>query len=324
MADSPESGLPAISTAMPWQGESWARLGEQFSQKRLPHALLLGGAAYSGKARFAMALARLLLCHQPRDGLNCGECHACELSRAGTHGDLRWVAPEEGKQQIKIDYIRDAIAFSGHTAGLGERKVIVITPAEAMNRNSANALLKCLEEPAENTHLMLLSSSPVRLLPTVRSRCQQHTLSQPTPEQSLAWLDLTTGERSQSERLLGLAGNQPLLAAELWANPELESLVALPEMLAALIGGRGERRKVVQAAKDLSPAEFLAQVVRFLQSHAQSLSAEALASPRGRVLFQLLDDCIGQRRAFAAGANPNRELFIENLLLMLETRLGPA
>ena len=139
------SKLPDISTALPWQREEWARLVSQVENEQLPHALLLAGVRYVGKARLALAMARLLLCHQPEAGHNCGKCHACELSRSGNHGDFRWLEPEAGKSRvIKIDQIRQLVEFAGKTASLGRRKVIVLSPADSMNTQAANALLKLL------------------------------------------------------------------------------------------------------------------------------------------------------------------------------------
>ena len=135
------SGLPLTSAPLPWQAEAWARLGQQLSDSSLPHALLLAGTANSGKSRLALALARLLLCQAPSGGLNCGKCHACELSASGSHGDLRWLQPEERGKAIKIDQIRDTVSFATKTANFGANKVVVIAPADAMNINAANALL---------------------------------------------------------------------------------------------------------------------------------------------------------------------------------------
>ena len=105
------TGLPEVSEALPWQQDIWRRLDEQLASGRLPHALLLAGAAGTGKSHLALALARRLLCAQPENGLNCGRCHACQLSAAGSHGDFRWVQPEDKSRVIKIDQVRQAVTF---------------------------------------------------------------------------------------------------------------------------------------------------------------------------------------------------------------------
>ncbi|MDG4870023.1 DNA polymerase III subunit delta', partial [Guyparkeria sp. 1SP6A2] len=82
------------------------------------------------------------------------------------------MSPEEGKRQIRIDPIREVNRFVSQTAQQGGYRVIVVSPAEAMNIAAANALLKSLEEPGEKTLFILLSDVPSRTLPTIRSRCQ--------------------------------------------------------------------------------------------------------------------------------------------------------
>ena len=81
------SNIPEVSAPLPWQAETWMRLNQQLAQEQLPHALLLTGLQYTGKARLALALARLLLCAAPAGGLNCGKCHSCELSASENRPD---------------------------------------------------------------------------------------------------------------------------------------------------------------------------------------------------------------------------------------------
>ena len=134
--------LPAVNAPLPWQAQDWSRLGLQVQNRLLPHGLLLDGPQAIGKAQFALALARLLLCQQPQDGLNCGRCHPCELSASGSHGDFRWLQPEGKSRVIKIDQVRQLVEFATKTASFGKRKVVVLSPANSMNISAANALLK--------------------------------------------------------------------------------------------------------------------------------------------------------------------------------------
>ncbi|HSW52736.1 MAG TPA: hypothetical protein VLG93_05865, partial [Sulfuricaulis sp.] len=129
----------------PWHGALWSALARQFEQ--LPHALLLQGRPGLGKHDFAVQLAQALLCEQARDGMACGQCHCCRLFAAGTHPDLAGVGLVEDAKSIAVDQIRalgDFLSLRPHTAA---RKVVIISPAEAMNINAANSLLKLLEEP---------------------------------------------------------------------------------------------------------------------------------------------------------------------------------
>ena len=117
--------LPAVSVPMPWQVAAWEQLHQQIQSDQLPHAILIAGMADTGKNRMALALARLLLCHTPEAGHNCGNCHACQMSKAGSHGDFRWLEPQGKSRVIKVDQIREVVTFGTKTASLGQRKVIV-------------------------------------------------------------------------------------------------------------------------------------------------------------------------------------------------------
>ena len=140
----------------PWQLQEWQQLSQQIAAKKLPHALMFAGAKGIGKRHLAEALAQLLLCLSPIEGTPCGKCRGCMLNKAQNHPDLIVISPEEGAKGIKVDQVRALIEDLGKTAQQGGYKVVVLEPAEAMNANAANALLKSLEEPAASTLLILV------------------------------------------------------------------------------------------------------------------------------------------------------------------------
>lgn len=210
---------------LPWHISELERLLTEKS--RLPHALLLRGREGIGKMVFASALAQALLCESPEPtGIACGLCAACHWFEAGSHPDYRQIEPEhlaesseeQGSDKksglhIAIEPIRalpDFIGISSHRGGL---KVVVIHPAESLNVNAANALLKSLEEPPAQTVFLLVSHRPNSLLPTIKSRCQHIVLPAPTHQSALAWLK-TQGSANPE---LGLAqtGNSPLAALQI-------------------------------------------------------------------------------------------------------------
>ena len=197
----------------PWQAPLWQQL---VSRKQHAHAYLLQGPAGIGKRVLADQLAAWLLCQQPQALSACGACKSCHLLAAGSHPDLYALQPEEKDKAIKVDQVRDLVGFVVQTAHLGGRKVVVIEPAEGMNPNAANALLKSLEEPAGNTVMLLISHQPSRLLPTIKSRCVQQNC--PLPADSLAWLQqsLPQLDQQQAAELLALAGGSPLTAKQLF------------------------------------------------------------------------------------------------------------
>ena len=204
---------------------------------QLPHAILIHGAAGTGKLEFAKEAAALLLCRSPAQRGNaqaaCGECASCTLLRLGNHPDFFHVQPEADaagtadateagepggekrkklSSQIRIEQIRDLTDSIQTGTHQGGRRVLLISPAEAMNKATANALLKTLEEPPPGTVILLVSGNPDRLLPTLRSRCQRIALGEPDRDLALGWLKQQGV--ADPEGGLALAGGAPLRALE--------------------------------------------------------------------------------------------------------------
>lgn len=314
--------LPEISPPLPWQADAWQQFNRQLQDDTLPHALMLAGPMHSGKTRLAVALARRLLCNSPSGGLNCGACHACGLSANGSHGDLRWLAPQEKSRTIKIDQIREAVGFATRTAGFGERKVLVLAPADAMNTNAANALLKCLEEPSPGTFLILVCDQLHSVPATIRSRCQIVKLPVPDAPVALEWLDKATGDSGESQRLLELADGMPLLAEAMYREAGGDQLIAVRAACRQLTAGT---IGVFEAADMMSHApaeEVLEQIAGAVRRELRARSAAGLASHGGRALFGLLDELVNMQRAVRGGANPNAQLMTEVLLQKLHSILG--
>lgn len=184
-----------------WQQSIWQQL--QQSSERLPHALLLYGQPGIGKLDFAKSLSQSLLCKSPQtDGKACGHCDSCHWFDDGSHPDFRDIHPEdEGddtgtkktkkkkKKIITVQQVRGLSDFMNLTShnDVGLR-IILIQPAETMNVESANALLKMLEEPANNAMFILVSHQLPRLLPTITSRCHKIAMPVPNVTEASAWL----------------------------------------------------------------------------------------------------------------------------------------
>jgi DNA polymerase-3 subunit delta' len=203
-----------VADAYPWQDSLWQQLA---GRSQHAHAYLFHGPAGIGKRALAERLMARLLCQRPDGPDACGQCKSCHLLAAGTHPDNYILQPEEADKAIKVDQVRDLVSFVVQTAQLAGRKVVLVEPAESMNVNAANALLKSLEEPSGNTVLLLISHQPSRLLPTVKSRCVQQACPLPSEAMSLAWLAQALPGCSADEHreLLFLAACSPLLAVQM-------------------------------------------------------------------------------------------------------------
>jgi DNA polymerase-3 subunit delta' len=175
---------PRETFALLGQDAALGRAARAIRGGRPPGAWLITGAPGVGKATLAYRIARYLLAH------GAGDAGAADLAVAEdktaarqvvaqSHPGLlilkRAVNPKTGKLMtvLSVDEIRRLADFFGMTSGAGGWRVAIVDTADDMNDNAANALLKMLEEPPANAMLLLLSNTPGRLLPTIRSRCQR-------------------------------------------------------------------------------------------------------------------------------------------------------
>ena len=176
-------------TGLPWLDAPFAAVRASAAAGRLPQGLLVQDAPGAGGLRLVKRITQLVLC-TAGEAAPCGSCSSCQRVETGEHPDLLRIAPgEESKlQQITVDDIRQACEQLVMTSYEGRGSVAVIHPADAMNPNAANALLKTLEEPRPRLHILLVTSRPSALPATVRSRCQLLKIPPPDRATVLAWL----------------------------------------------------------------------------------------------------------------------------------------
>ena len=178
------------------------------AQGRLPHAVLLTGAAGLGKRAAAGWVAERWL------GMGAAPPMPAYPAPRPEHADLHWVEPLEGKQGIGIDQVRELVAELELTSYEGRGKVAVIDPADSLNEHAANALLKTLEEPPGNSLLMLVADRIAGLPATIYSRCQRLAVPLPPERAALEWLErLRPGVAWLP--VLHAAGGAPLAAVAL-------------------------------------------------------------------------------------------------------------
>jgi DNA polymerase-3 subunit delta' len=212
-----------MTVLYPWQTDSWRSL--LGLRNRLPHALLLKGAQGIGKFDLAMQFAQSLLCESPQeeDGFACQHCMSCHWFTNNAHPDFRLIQPEvleqteeiskKPSQEISVVKIRELSDFNNLSSHRGGYRIVLLHPAEAMNANSANALLKVLEEPTEKLLFILVTHKPQQLLPTILSRCISLAIQTPSVETGLAWLK--EQGVTHPENMLSNSGFSPLRALQL-------------------------------------------------------------------------------------------------------------
>jgi len=266
---------------LPWAEPAAEQVRAAWSHGRLHHALLLHGADGLGKRAFALWLGRALLCEAKTDTLDaCGRCAACQLTLAGSHPDLRIVEPEEDKQQISIDQIRQACEALGMTAFRGGYKVAIVDPAHQMTPAAANSLLKTLEEPAANTVLILLTSRPTALPATIRSRCRKLGLRAPSTELASAWLQKEQTAPVDS-RLVHFSGGAPLKALA-YADGSFDTLnQQMQASFSDLLAGKADVMEVAKFWAD----EALPERLRWLDVTLCSLARGAITGSAEFVTF---------------------------------------
>jgi DNA polymerase-3 subunit delta' len=260
---------------------------------RPSHAYLFHGPAGAGKREVARAFAAELLADGAADPDN-----ARERVHHGVHPDLTWVTPSGATEMLVGDIDEPVVASATRTPFEARRRVFVIERAETMNEQSQNKMLKTLEEPAAFAHLVLLSSRPGKLLPTISSRCQLVRFDAPPPEaiaQRLADEDGLDPAAADAAARLGLgdaerARSAPALRphAEAYARAALHGDLSERPWLALLAQARraGDR---AQAAVEERVAAELELLPKRDQKRAEREGGEAAKRAQRRARMGALD-----------------------------------
>jgi len=295
----------------PWNEPIFESLRRRL--ETLPHALLLHGPRGVGKLALAERVAQLMLCEAGDTARKpCGVCDGCRWFLGGNHPDFRRLEPEalakippeteeeapsrgaKPSHEIKVDQVRELADFLNIGSHRGRRRVVLVHPAEDMNPNAANALLKGLEEPPAGAMFILVAHRPAGLLATIRSRCVAVPVPVPAQEAALEWL---TGQGvKDAGRWLPYAGGAPLQALEYASDSE-----ALERLLGAI---RGRTQILVDDRKGL---EALADALQKIALD-QALSGFGAAAKYGTKGSKLSLGGVKSWLAFARQMGQNRAL----------------
>ncbi|MCZ6747940.1 MAG: DNA polymerase III subunit delta' [SAR324 cluster bacterium] len=187
------------------------RLRAVIAHERVPSAMLFLGPHGVGKSTVALELAKALNCLEA-PGEGCGACPSCRKIAAGVHGDMDTIAPDG--QFIKIDQVRALADRLGLIPFDARKRVIVLREAERLNPAAANAFLKTLEEPPEDTLLVLTATSASLLLETIVSRCMPLRFT-PLGAETVRAILVEEGKLSEAELDFAVRHSQGRIRAEL-------------------------------------------------------------------------------------------------------------
>lgn len=320
--------MPDPGTAhslLPWLAPLARQLAEVRARDRLPHAILVHEAPGAGGAWLARWTLRLLFC-SAGSARPCGSCRDCAQVSAGQHPDCLFVHPLEDSRQIRIDQVRELARELALTSHGGGYKAAVIAPADALNVQAANALLKTLEEPPARTLLVLVCTQPSRLPATILSRCLRLRAAAPSREECARWLAGSVGPGNWAAAIEVL-GAAPLLLAQ--SDPQ--GLARLHEdvtgTLAGAIGGSLDPGQTAERWGRGADYELrLLCIENWLTDRIRRAAAQGRPSPEMRSgahlsesasdlnirsLFELLDE---SRELRALADTPlNRTLALERL-----------
>lgn len=246
---------------------------------RTSHAYLFLGAPGSGKLDAAWALAQALLCE--REGEHgCGACDACVRVARRTHPDVHLYQPESATGYV-IAQTRALLEEVALAPIRGTAKVYIIDRAEQLRANTANALLKTLEEPPAGVTFILLGTSAEAILPTIVSRCQCVPFRMVAPERAAAAVERATGVARERCRMALAAAGSPARAIEFLKSADRQAarrtvLRAVDALLHADEADILSSAKEVILAADAPLAEVESTQKAILEQNADYLSRGAL------------------------------------------------
>jgi DNA polymerase-3 subunit delta' len=297
---------------------------------RLHHAYLFVGPEGVGKRTVAVALAKTLHCEEAANDF-CGGCAACARIQNGNHPDVRVVEILAGKKEISIQQVREVERDLNFRSFSGKRKIAIIDPATSMNLSAQNALLKTLEEPPQDSLLILIAANAGGLLPTLRSRCLRLPFGPLTRDAVAGFLITNKGIDKEEARFIAAVSMGSLGAAlRLDKEEYLERRQSWAEKVSSLTSGdyraASEAAEAIASNKEeaLQFLEWAETWYRDLLIHAvtensaETINVDMLAEIRSQAANGQVERLLSTfaQTARAAGRiqrNLNRRMVLESL-----------
>jgi DNA polymerase-3 subunit delta' len=308
-------------------------LKRAIAEGRLGQGLIMAGPRGVGKRLFAIALAQALNCEHLTSGDACGACVPCQKIATGEHPDVQTVQPDG--HFIKINQMRQLRRESQYKTFEGRRRVLIVDEAEKMRQEAANSILKTLEEPPDDSLIILITSKPYALLDTVRSRCQMLNFAPLQPAEIESHLAANCRRPLEEIRLLArLADGSIGRALEIDLGQYRQKRQLALELIGALISG--DELKLMGAAeylgRKLEREDFLEHMDALMLVLYDLFRMKLCEPAESLVNVDMADELAGLARAASANLladwvecleeilrnlnrNINRQLALERFLI---------
>ncbi|MBY5520277.1 DNA polymerase III subunit delta' [Rhizobium leguminosarum] len=319
---------PGENTKLFGHAEAEAFLAQSYRSGKGHHAILIEGPEGIGKATLAFRFANHVLSHPDPETApeTIGDPDPVspvsrQIASGASHNLLHLARPVDEKtgkvkSAITVDEVRRAGKFFSQTSGTGNWRIVIIDPADDMNRNAANAILKILEEPPKRALFLVLSHAPGRLLPTIRSRCLPLKLA-PLADDALVAALAHLGISGEGGAVLSAAKGSVGEALKLLNYGGGEIIAAYDEMLSA--EGPTARKVMHRLADALSGREsdtifdfFVSHVGDDIMNRARAAAGEGQIAAAER-LARLYSE-ITERLTISDGYNLDRKQTIISIL----------
>jgi DNA polymerase III subunit delta' len=270
---------------------------------RLAHACLFDGPDSVGKRSTAIGLA-LALCCRESPGEGCGQCDTCRRILSGQHPDV--VCFQPSTQHYLIEQAREIVATTASKPHEAPARIIILDRSDCLNPSAANCLLKTLEEPFPGNHLILITSAPDRLLPTIRSRTQRLRFLALQPKALVQIAKQRGATQAQAETAAAVASGQAdrLMAA---LESDVDSNVWQVVSSFRTAAAAKQVRAIFDAAAEFSDKESRQDLPEALSLLAR-LYRDALVTSAGASELALLRDRAGELEMLAARAQKDYDL----------------
>lgn len=302
----------------PWQQTLWQHVIARVEQQRMPHAVLLTGVAGLGKNLFAVKMAESLLCLATDSQFHaCGVCHSCQIMQAGNHPDHLTIRVEEAGKSIKIEQIRALKEKQSLTPSIAKWKTVVIEAADSMTNSAANSLLKLLEEPQNNTILILTSDAVHRLPVTIRSRCQQMHMTAPDYSITLPWLSSQgiSTDIEQLQKLASLTLDAPFAIVTALETNEWQRYQQLQQDFDLLLQHQANPVQMASQWQQYDLLKVMHQLLSTIKIRLKQHYSGYAEVSKTQQYWQIVDCIVNTIKLVSSSNNYNKTLLIEDFMV---------